>query len=89
MAEYIGKLNEEVYKEFVSLQTNLAGLSQRLGLIEFQKYELVKVLESANQKANDLMKKEAYRLGIPENTDWHITKDGEAYLGKAEEQSNT
>jgi hypothetical protein len=87
MRDFVGKVDSKVYEEFVSLQNTAASLIQRIGFVEFQKHELMKLLESSNAKANDLMKYEAKRLGVPEGSDWHITKDGEAYLGKAPENT--
>lgn len=83
--EYLGKIDQETYKKFVNYQTNISLMQQRIGLVELQKLELVRLIQEDSKKASDLMVDEAKRLKIPEGSDWHITKDGEAYLGKAPE----
>lgn len=83
--EYLGKVDEYVYKKFVTAQSNVSLLQQRIGLLEVQKAEMIRMIAEESKKATELMSEEARRLKVPESAEWHITKDGEAFLGKAPE----
>ena len=85
MPESLGQIDPEIYKKFVSSQSNIATLSQQIGLIEVRKTELIRLIEKESESANSLMKSEAIRLQVPDGQDWHIDKDGTAYLGRAPE----
>lgn len=83
MPQPIGKIESEVYKEFVETQGKVAVLSQNIATIELRKFQMLRELEKLSEAANSLMNKESERIGIPPGTDWHITKDGDVFLGKA------
>lgn len=85
MPQPIGKIEVEVYKEFVEVQGNITGLSQNLAALELRKVQILRELEKLNESATSIMTREAERIGIPQGTDWHITKDGDVFLGKSQE----
>jgi hypothetical protein len=84
-SEYIGKINDETYKNFLNAQNNISLMQQRIGILEVQKAELIRLIQEESKKATELMMEEGKRMGVPDGKDWHITKDGEAFLGKAPE----
>jgi hypothetical protein len=87
MPEPIGQVDPEIYKKFLNSQNTISALSQQIGLIEVKKAELIRLIEKESESTSSLMRSEAIRLQIPDGQDWHVDKDGTAFLGRAPENN--
>jgi hypothetical protein len=52
-----------------------------IGRIEVRKSALIGEIDAMNNQANNMLRQEGTRLGIPEGTQWKVNPEGKIILG--------
>lgn len=73
----------EVLAGITQLRTRAEGLLGEVGRIELHKASLLGEINDLNTQANNLVKQESARLGIPAGAQWKITPEGKASIIEA------
>ena len=73
----------EILAGITQLRTRAEGLLGEVGRIELHKANLLGEVNDLNTQANNLVKQESARLGIPAGAQWKITPEGKASIIEA------
>jgi hypothetical protein len=53
-----------------------------IGRIEVRKSSLINEIDAMNNQANNMLRQEGTRLGIPEGTQWRVNPEGKILIDK-------
>ena len=73
----------EILSGIQQLRNRAEGLLGEVGRIELHKTNLLQEISMLNTQANNMVKQESERLGIPAGVQWKITPEGKAAIIEA------
>ena len=74
------KLTDDEARSIANLHRQAQGLVHQVGQLEVRKHQAMTELQSIEMAAKAIMDNVASRLGIPANTPWQISPDGQVIL---------
>lgn len=73
-----GQIPPEIVNAVNSMQERSSNLTMELGRMEIRRSAIVRELLHMETQTRSMLKEEAKRMGIPENTNWQMTPQGVA-----------
>lgn len=73
-----GVVSDETQSAIAMMRQRTEGLIGEIGRMELRKSRFLAQIEELDQAASRLLRQEAQSMGIPDDTPWRMTAEGEA-----------
>jgi len=80
-AEPFGTLDESEAQALAQLRQASRDITMEIGSLEIRKGRLLGNLGDLERRAQEMLANVGKRLDVPEGTTWHVTPEGNVFLG--------